>query len=85
MFQLKHLFEKPSFSCISVDPKECQNTYHKGNSRSSAQDPKLQTADNVDAAAASRTDTSVIQDSSHKMVLLVGQRLSTTKLYARHI
>ena len=82
MFQLKHLFEKPSFSCISADPKECQNTYHKGNSRSSAQDPKLQTAGNVDAAAvASRTDTScVIQDSSHKMVLLVGQRLSTTTL-----
>lgn len=46
----------------------------------SSQDPKLQTAGNdVDGAA----DTScVIQDSSHKMVLLVGQRLvlSTTTL-----
>ena len=44
----------------------------------SSQDPKLQTAGNdVDGAAVAwRTDTScVIQDSSHKMVLLVGQRL----------
>ena len=51
----------------------------------SSQVPKLQTAGNdVDGAAmAWRTDTScVIQDSSHKMVLLVGQRLvlSTTTL-----
>ena len=51
----------------------------------SSQDPKLQTAGNdVDGAAVAwRTDTScVIQDSSHKMVLLVGQRLvlSTTTL-----
>ena len=51
----------------------------------SSQDPKLQTAGNdVDGAAVAwRTDTRcVIQDSSHKMVLLVGQRLvlSTTTL-----
>ena len=51
----------------------------------SSQDPKLQTAGNDvgGAAVAWRTDTScVIQDSSHKMVLLVGQRLvlSTTTL-----
>ena len=47
----------------------------------SSQDPKLQTAGNdVDGATvAGRTDTScVIQDSSHKMVLLVGQRLLST-------
>ena len=47
----------------------------------SSQDPKLQTAGN-DVDGAADTTSCVIQDSSQKMVLLVGQRLvlSTTTL-----